>query len=192
MKNLEPLDVEFLALGASGWFDEQSMAASELSRLGTGRMLDVLGSMLERGLLLRQDGGFVPSEEVRAYLWDCSTALRIRMLRLLEILPLDIPRIKSYLDEDQIEGELRSLQEQGLVQSYPVLQGGVPVPVFQSTQKSATLLGHKYDAAAEIAGIICDVSELEADPRRDAILERLKGLAKHLSSRSSDRGSGLE
>lgn len=191
--SLKPLDVEFLALGADGPFDERILAASALKRLGTGRMLDALGSMLERGLICRLEDGFAVSAEARAYLWDRSSPVQTRILRLLDILPLEIPRIKSYLNEDGIEAALRSLQEEGRVQSYPMLRDGIPVPVFQTTGEGSASLGGGYDAAAEVSRIIREVSGLDANPsRRGAILERLKLLERHLISRSSCHGSAPE
>ncbi|MCE2507825.1 MAG: hypothetical protein J4G04_00765 [Nitrosopumilaceae archaeon] len=190
---LEPLDVEFLALGADGPFDERILAGSALKRLGTGRMLDALGSMLERGLIYRRDGGFAVSAEARAYLWDRASPIQTRILRLLDMLPLEIPRIKSYLNEDDIEASLRSLQEEGMVQSYPTLQDGIPVPIFQITGEGSAFLGGGYDVAAEVSRIIREVSGLDADPsRRGAILERLGRLERHLASHSSGRGSAPE
>ena len=190
---LEPLDVEFLALGVDGPFDERALAGSALKRLGTGRMLDALGSMLERGLICRMEGRFAVSAEARAYLWDRASPVQTRILRLLEVLPLEIPRIKSYLNEDGIEAALRSLQEEGMVQSYPVLRDGIPVPLFQTTGEGSASLGGGYDAAAEVSHIIREVSDLDANPsRRGAILERLKRLERHLISRSSGPGSAPE
>lgn len=190
---LEPLDMEFLALGMDGPFGERHLAGSELSRLGTGRMLDALGSLLERGLIYRQGDDFAVSEEARAYLWDRSTPMRTRMLRLLEIQPLEIPRISSYLGEDDIHAALLSLQEEGMVQSYPVLRDGMPVPVFQTTVEGVMYLGGAYDAAAELSHIIRDISGWDVDAsRRDAMLERLQKLQKHLGARSSGRGSAPE
>jgi hypothetical protein len=186
---LKPLDVEFLALGADGPFDEQSLAGSALKRLGTGSMLDALGSMMERGLIRRTEGGFAVSAEAHAHLWDRSAPIQTRILRLLDILPLEIPQIRSYLNEDGIEAALRSLQEDGMVQSYPMLRDGMPVPVFQATGEGAAL-AEGYDAAAEVSYIIREISDLDADPpRRRAILERLERLERHLSARSSGRGS---
>ena len=190
---LEPLDVEFLALGADGPFGERRLADSDLSRLGTGRMLDALGSLLERNLIYRQGDNFAVSEEARAYLWDRSMPVRTRMLRLLEIQPLEITRITSYLGEDDIHATLRSLQEEGMVQSYPVLRNGVPVPVFQTTAEGVMYLGGAYDAAAEISHIIRDISGWDMDAsRRDAMLKRLERLQKHLDARSSCHGSAPE
>lgn len=187
---LEPLDVEFLALGMEGPFDERRLAGSDLSRLGTGRMLDTLGSLLARGLIYRQGDSFAVSEEAHAYLWDRSTPVRTRMLRLLEIQPLEITRITSYLGEDDIHATLRSLQEEGMVQSYPVLRDGVPVPVFQTTAEGVICLGGAYDAAAELSHIIRDISGWDVDAsRRDAMLKRLQNLQKYLSARSSGHGS---
>ena len=190
---LEPLDVEFLALGVDGPFGEQRLADSTLGRLSTGRMLDALGSLLERGLIRREGDGFAISGEARAHLWDRSTPVQTRMLRLLEIQPLEIPRIRSYLNEDGIEAALRSLQEEGMVQSYPVLRDGVPVPVYQTTAEGVMRLGGAYDAAADISAMMREISGWDVDaPRREAMLERLETLRKHLAARSSGRGSAPE
>ena len=190
---LRPLDVEFLVLGLDGPFGVQQLADLALGRLDTGRMLDTMGSLLERGLICKQGDGFVLSEEARAYLWDRSTPLQTRMLRLLDIMPLEIPRIKSYLGEADIEAVLRSLQEEGMVQSYPVLREGVPVPVFQTTGEGSVLLGGSYDAAVEISGMMREISGWDTDAtRKAAMLARLQKLQRHLGARSSGRGSAPE
>lgn len=182
---LEPPDLEFLELGAAGPFDEKDLASSPLSRLGTGRTLDALGSMLERGVLEREGGGFAVSGAVRGHLLDHAVPLHTRILRLLEISPLEIPRIKACLREDGIEAALRALQEEGAAYTYPLLRDGVPVPVYQASEHNTE--GY----ASEISGIMNDVTRLGADPAlTKPILERLRRLSRRLESGPPGRGSG--
>lgn len=183
---LDPLDLEFLELGMNGPFDENDIVASPLNRLETGRTLDALGSMLERGVLIRQTGGFVISDAVRHHLWDTSIPLGTRMTRLLGVTPLSIPQIKLYIKEHNIEATLRVLQEEGRIYSYPVLRNGVPVPIYQAT-------GDHAEYNAEISSIMQDIVRLNADPHATkAVLDRIKTLASRLGSDRHDRVSEQE
>ena len=186
MPLLGSVDVEFLALGVQGSFDETAIGNSGLSRLGTGRILDQLASLLERNLIEADGPCFRITPKARSYLWDERTPLWARILRLLEITPLPAADICRYLDKDAdgVASGLEDLRRGGLVIMYPVKKGDGLARVYQATEDGVRRLERPLDdtvppVSAEklISEIIRDVASLNADkPKKDAIVSRLETL----------------
>lgn len=186
MPLLGSVDVEFLVLGVRGSFDESAIENSGLSRLGTGRTLDQLASLLERNLIEADGPRFRITSKARSYLWDDRTPLWACILRLLEIVPLPAIDICRYLysDEDSVASGLEDLRKGGLVIMYPVKKGDDLVRVYQATEDGVRRLEMPLDdtvppVSAEklISEVIRDVASLDADQsKKDAIVSRLETL----------------
>lgn len=186
MPLLGSVDVEFLALGVRGSFDETAIGNSNLSRLGTGRILDQLASLLDRDLLEMYGSCFRMTSKARLYLWDEHTPLWARILRLLEILPLPVDDLARYLDEkpDGVAAGLEELRKGGLVLMYPVKKKEGLVRMYHATEEGMARLARPLDDAVPpipardlVSEIIRDVASLDADrARKDAIASRLETL----------------
>lgn len=187
MPLLGSIDVEFLALGVRGSFDEAAIGNSGLSRLGTGRILDQLASLLDRDLLEMDGSRFRMTPKARLYLWDDhDTPLWARILRLLEVLPLPVDDLARYLDEksDGVAVGLEELRKGGLVLMYPVKKKEGLVRMYHATEEGVARLARPLDDAVPpipardlVSEIIRDVASLDADrARKDAIASRLETL----------------
>ena len=142
MTKLSHTDLKFIHLGITrnGKFDEKDIAKSELSKLGVGRILDQLASLKERNLIqISNDGSFTITETARNILWDTTTPIEIRVLKILEIAPQMLPNIASFLviSEEMIQNVIKELQmshlvlmttiknELGIVRSFEILPEGL-------------------------------------------------------------------
>lgn len=142
MIKLDFLDLEILHLGINekGEFNENDIAKSELNKIGVGRILDQLASLKEKNLITMNNGGsFSITEEARKVLWDESTPLEIKILRILDISPQIPQKIASLLliREGKIQNTIEEMQknhlvlmstvkkEVGIVKMYEILPEGV-------------------------------------------------------------------
>ena len=116
MIKLDFLDLEILHLGINekGEFNENDIAKSELNKIGVGRILDQLASLKEKNLITMNNGGsFSITEEARKVLWDESTPLEIKILRILDISPQIPQKIASLLliREGKIQNTIEEMQK---------------------------------------------------------------------------------
>lgn len=184
------LDVEFLLLAIRRPFNEKDIADSSLKRLGIGRILDHLASMLERGLIKPAGHSYAMTSKSAAYLWDQNIPVWLRILRLLDILPMPVHQMSLYLNEPapQIQDALKVLRLGGLAMMYPVKKGEVVVQMHHITEEGKRRLDLPEDpnpvsADDIISAIIRDVSALEADQRtKEIIVSRLEALQKMLQT----------
>lgn len=191
------LDVEFLMLAIRRPFNEKDIANSPLKRLGIGRILDHLASMLERGLIKPAGHSYAMTSKSAAYLWDQNAPVWLRILRLLDILPLPVHQMSLYLNEPapQIQDALKVLRLGGLTMMYPVKKGEVVVQMYHITEEGKGRLEQPGDMDPIspddiISAIIRDVSTLEADQRaKEIIISRLEALQKMLQAGAPYRES---
>jgi len=114
------LDVRILSQGIrnGGRIDEHVLEGSELAKAGTGRVLDCLASLAERGLIrLNDDKSFQVTESARRDLWDQAVPPWVRILRMLDIGAQDPGRLAAHLNEgrERIDSELEGLRRSRLV-----------------------------------------------------------------------------
>ena len=141
MEKLNLTDIGILSLGIKnmGRIDGDLLEKSELNA-GTGRLLDVLASLTDRGLLsLNGDKSFQITDAARLILWNKDTALWFRILRVLEMSPLSLEKISGYLDEDRekVNREVENLRknhavmmsalqtDKGLERTFEILLNGI-------------------------------------------------------------------
>jgi len=142
MTKLGLIDLEILFLGIknNGTFNEKDIENSNLKRLGVGRVLDLLASLKDRKLLtLNNDGTFSITDLAKFILWGERIPLEVKILRLLEIKPLDIESISNFLrkPENEVTDEIEKLrkkqlvlmstlrQESKLIKMYEILPEGI-------------------------------------------------------------------
>ena len=107
-----------LAVLSDGCLDETDIDKSRLGRLGTGRILDQLASLIDRGLLkASESGGFCVTDQARKTLWSDDVPLWVRILRVLDTKSLVIGDICTYLNEPgaAVTPEAEMLRRNGLV-----------------------------------------------------------------------------
>jgi len=142
MTKLGLIDLEILFLGIknNGTFNEKDIENSNLKRLGVGRVLDSLASLKDRKMLtLNNDGTFSITDLAKFTLWGEQIPLEVKILRLLEIKPLDIESISNFLrkPENELTDEIEKLrkkqlvlmstlrQESKLIKMYEILPEGI-------------------------------------------------------------------
>lgn len=190
LERMGTLDVEFLSLAIHGPFDEKDIATSPLKRLDTGRILDHLASMLERGLIQQAEHSYTMTHKSGAYLWNPDTPVWLRVLRLLDILPLPVGQISLYLDEPaaKIQDTLKVLRIGGLAMMYPVKKDNDLVQMYHITDEGKGRMERPKDMGPIssddiISAVIRDVSTLEVDQHtKDIILSRLETLQRVLQT----------
>ena len=125
MIKIGPIDLEFLFLAnrKNGLFNENDIENSSLKKIGTGKILDYLGTLCERKLIMmNKDGTFSTTSLAHQILWDSKTPLRIRILRLLEIKSQPQRRIIQILNEDseKVNQELETIRKKGFAMMAPI------------------------------------------------------------------------
>ncbi len=140
------LDVKILALGVRNRnrVDEQVLEGSGVGSAGTGRILDNLASMIERGLLkLNEDKSFQVTDLARQILWGDGIPVRVKILRILEISSLGADKIAEYLDEDdkKIGSEIEGLRRNRLVLMSALRTGRGIEQVFEITSEGRRVIG---------------------------------------------------
>ncbi len=171
------LEVRILALGMGnrGRVDERMLEDSGVGSAGTGRVLDVLASMIGRGMLrLNGDRSFQVTDSARQVLWDDGMPVRVRILRILEISPLGADRIAEYLCQDGngIGQEIEGLRRNRLVLMSALRTGQGIGQVFEITPEGREALdragaeacGHggtdpERPGSPEILGLLGEVSD---------------------------------
>lgn len=100
MAGLSPLELELIHLGITknGTFNETDIAESSLSRLGVGKLLDLLASLEGQELIrLNKDGSFTVTTAARQILWDDDIPDKVRILRFLQTRPAGPEEISRIL-----------------------------------------------------------------------------------------------
>lgn len=197
------LDVKILSQGIrnGGRIDEQVLERSELVKAGTGRVLDCLASLVERGLIrLNDDKSFQVTESARQDLWNGAVPPWVRILRMLDIGAQDPDRLAAYLNEsrERIDSELKVLRrsrlvmmsalrsERGLGQVFEILPEG------QKRLEEIRMQAHpgprpEGDADSEILGLLAEIvknlreSDLD-DASREAIIRKVSEVRSRLDA----------
>ena len=136
MAKLGPLDLEMIRIGMAknGTFDENDIAGSDLKRLGTGKILDLLASLRDRKMLeSNNDGSFSVTPLSRDILWDNDTPATLRMLRTLEIRPCSAEEMHDILgiSHDTILEKAEELRRDGLILMSPLRRGDSLVKMYE-------------------------------------------------------------
>lgn len=180
------LDVEFLSLAIHGPFSEKDIANSSLKRLDTGRILDHLAWMLERGLIEQAGHRYAMTAESAAYLWDTDTPVWLRVLRLLDIIHLQAHQMSLYLgvQASPLQDALDVLRLGGLAIMYPIKKDNDIVRMYHITDEGRNRLDrpgvpNPVSANDIIDALIRDVSLLGVDKHtKESILSRLIAIQK--------------
>lgn len=132
------VDLEIISLGIAknGTFDENDIAKSDLKRLGVGRILDFLAILKDKKLLdLNQDGSFSITDSARQIMWDSEISTSKRILKLLEIKPLDIEKIADILcvNLKDISENIEELRKKGYVLMSPLRKDDKLIKMYEIT-----------------------------------------------------------
>ena len=196
MTNLSMIDLEILYLGIKkkGKFDEKDLEQSDLKKIGVGRILDQLASLIERKLIeLNKDGSFTVTDVGRHILWDSKIPLWIKILRILQIKPQSAERISSILllGKNQIQTEIEDLRKRqlvlmsplrtgdGIIKTYEILPEGIDeikkAPSPEILEKPGKIKP-EVEILSIIEEIINEVKEIqgESDEKKEKIISNLK------------------
>lgn len=136
MIKLDINDLEMLHLGIreNNNFDEKDIENSELKKLGTGRILDLLASLKERKLIdLNKDGSFFVTDLARHTLWADEIPSWLKILRLLEIKSSSIDEISRILKKSEIElnNEIEKLRKMELILMLPIRRENIMIKTYE-------------------------------------------------------------
>jgi len=202
MEKIGLFDVKILVSGIknNGRIDDQALGASEA---GTGRVLDGLASLIERGLIrLNGDKSFQVTDAARQILWNEGIPLRVRVLRILEASPLNLGEISEYLDEQEgkVGAEIEDLRKNRLVLMSASRAGGGLERVFEILPEGKDELerissqGRGYSDPrqgktpdAEVRGLLGEISESLEDSGMDeetrrGVLEKISKIRSKLDA----------
>ena len=179
------LDLQLIHLGilGGGKFDERDIENSELKKLGVGRILDQLGSLVERKLIeMSKDGSFLVTNQARHVFWDEKIPLWIRVFRILEIKSQTIEDIATYLmvSQDDVFKELEELRKNHLVLMSPMRNQNEIVKMYEILPEGVEEV---QKAISEGVLSIPTNSESELEPIIDEIIKEIKIFQKFLQKR---------
>jgi len=120
---INDLEMLYLGIRENKDFNEKDIENSELKKLGTGRILDLLASLKERKLIdLNKDGSFFVTDLAKHALWTDEIPLWLKILRLLEIKSGSINEIARILKKSEIElnNEIEKLRKMELILMLPI------------------------------------------------------------------------
>jgi len=129
-------DLEMLYLGIreNRDFNEKDIENSELKKLGTGKILDLLASLKERKLIdLNKDGSFFVTNLAKHALWTDEIPLWLKILRLLEIKSGSINEIARILKKSEIElnNEIEKLRKMELILMLPIRKENMIIKTYE-------------------------------------------------------------
>lgn len=129
-------DLEMLYLGIreNKAFNEKDIENSELKKLGTGRVLDLLASLKERKLIdLNKDSSFFVTDLAKHTLWTDEIPLWLKILRLLEIKSDGIDEIARILKKSEIElnNEIEKLRTMELILMLPIRKENMIIKTYE-------------------------------------------------------------
>ena len=118
MKKIGLFDLKILSMGIRNErrIDEK-MLSNEFPNAGTGRIMDSLASLIERGLLIvGLDKSFQVTDAAVQILWT-DTSLHTKIQQILDIAPMTIYDVARYLDEsqDKVSKEMNELRKKHIV-----------------------------------------------------------------------------
>jgi len=189
MVKLSLLDLQIIHLGVNEKreFNETDIAKSELNKIGVGRMLDQLASLKDRNLItMNKSGSFSITEEAKNVLWDESTPIEIKILRVLDISPQMLQKISSLLliQEDQIQKTIEELQKNHLVLMSTVKNEVGIVKMYEILPEGVEYLEKSNE------GIVQTLSELNPQLKNLSILQdtveeirRLSGISEEIKNK---------
>lgn len=198
MTKLGPKELEIIHLGIkkNGIFNETDLENSELKKLGVGRILDILGELRERDLILIGKDGFTITEKAREYLWGKSVPPRIKLLRLLGIKSYNLQEISKYLfiEYESANKELETLRKQGLVLMSPIWKDSILEKTFEILQEGLEYLDKiesgKTDSVDSKDGLVNQLlSDIQIDidaipaitpDKKRAIFEKIQKIRNNL------------
>lgn len=120
---INDLEMLYIGIRENKDFNEKDIENSELKKLGTGRILDLLASLKERKLIdLNKDGSFFVTDLAKHALWTDEIPLWLKILRLLEIKSGSIDEIAMILKKSEIElnNEIEKLRKMELILMLPI------------------------------------------------------------------------
>jgi len=141
---LDQIDLAFLHLAVSHHdrFNEQDLVGSDLAYLGVGRTLDKLAYLKENGLILLDGSSFAITSMAKNFLWNNTTPLQTRILRLLQIKSFEESDIIKYLLEEPktIQEQIDHSRKQGLIIFTTIKKDEKIIKVCELTQEGNEFL----------------------------------------------------
>lgn len=187
---LDQIDLAFLHLAVSnnGIFDEQDLAKSDLAYLGVGRTLDKLAHLKEKGLIELSGSSFIITDTARQILWDQTTPLKTRILRLLQIKSFEESDLVKYLLEspDTVRTNVDELRKDGLLIFTTIKKDDRLIQICEIMQEGLEhVQGQPIDSKLQLQKLLNEISVKIQDPKIDEqkireILERLKKISTEL------------
>jgi len=140
MIKLSVNDLEMLYLGIKGNndFNEIDIEKSDLKKLGTGKIFDLLASLKERKLIdLNKDGSFCVTDLAKETLWTEKIPIGLKILRFLEIKSGNIDEISRILKitEDELNNEIEKLRKMELILMLPIRKESKIIKTYEILQE---------------------------------------------------------
>jgi len=170
----------------NGTFNEQDLAGSDLAYLGVGRTLDKLAHLKENGLVTINKESFSITDTARQILWDSTTPLQIRILRLLQIKSFEESDIAKYLQEEPIttQYEIDRSRKQGFVIFTTIKKDERIIKVCELTQEGVEFL-LSPDPRSQLQKLLQNLSDKVQDSKIpeqkiNQILEKIRNISTEL------------
>ena len=131
---INDLEMLYIGIRENKDFNEKDIENSELKKLGTGRILDLLASLKERKLIdLNKDGSFFVTDLAKHALWTDEIPLWLKILRLLEIKSGSIDEIAMILKKSEIElnNEIEKLRKMELILMLPIRKEDMIIKTYE-------------------------------------------------------------
>ena len=194
MTNFSWLDLQLVHLGIKGGgkFDERDIEKSELKKLGVGRILDQLGSLVERKLIeMNKDGSFLVTSQARHVFWDETIPLWIRIFRILEIKSQTMEDISTILmaPQDDVFKKLEELRKKHLVLMSPMRNQKGILKMYEVLPEG---IEQVQKAISEGSSIIPSTSHSEIGLVIDEITKEIKNFSEIPTKKKSDLLAKLE
>jgi len=132
--SVNDLEMLYLGIRENRDFNEKDIENSELKKLGTGKILDLLASLKERKLIdLNKDGSFFVTNLAKHALWTDEIPLWLKILRLLEIKSGSINEIARILKKSEIElnNEIEKLRKMELILMLPIRKENMIIKTYE-------------------------------------------------------------
>jgi hypothetical protein len=136
--SVNDLEMLYLGINENKNFNEIDIEKSDLKKLGTGRIFDLLASLKERKLIdLNKDGSFRVTDLARQTLWTEKIPLWLKILRFLEIKSGNIDEISRILKktENELNTEIEKLRKMELILMLPIRKENRIIKTYEIIQE---------------------------------------------------------
>ncbi len=187
-----------MAMDGRGTFNENDMANSDVSKFGTGEVLDCLASLRERKILsLNPDGSFSVTDLARNILWCDDVPGWVRILRLLQTRSCSTDDMSTilHIHHDKILDSIHVLRQKHLVMMSPQRQHDKVVRVYEILSEGTKELDRMEAEGYDVMGpggsgreqeIMDLIDEVMLDINRMSVDDKEKGSIMHNMSRLKD------